>query len=809
MPELGPYEILGEVGRGGMGVVYRAHDPAIGRFVALKVIRLDAAAGHPSELEFLRSRLFREARAAGALSHPNIVTIYQIAEHGGVAYIAMEFIGGATLQQILASGPPLRRDLALKILCQAAEALDYAHGKGIIHRDIKPANIMLSEHETVKICDFGIAKLTSGQTATPSGMTLGTPYYMAPEQLGGTTVDGRADQYSLAAVAYQVLTGQRPHPGDTLPEVFYSILHRQPEPAHCLNPSLPEESAAILTRALAKNPGERFRCCTEFSGALRRSLQASDWRPAWREAPPPQREPVAVARAEGPGQCRHCGARVEPGQVECGFCASLQSTGGTPGGSFGSGAVPRPAPGESPGATAPAEPGPQSPGVVMVPPGQATPGGAYQVVAAALPTVAPSGRGPRRLVAGLAAAVLGAAAVLVVVYYSRSGTTRPREGVRPPSPVETAKPALDQPPPEGEGAVPAQKPPALTPRRSSPSPVPERPAPSPPPAPTAVAAPERKPGGGAASEPVASSGATAPWPMLGGNRQRTGVALVSGPRQPVIAWQVQLGGQLREAPVIAADGTAYIAAADGRLYAVRRGEVQWSGACGGPPVSAPRIHEFGLLSVRVQPNQIRCFHLDGGIAPCPPTSGLVPEPSAESLEGRIFFTEGTLLRQLGDSTWRVDLGELAATGPAVAPDGRILVGTASGVLFAVDDRARVRWSYRAPVRITAGPAVEADGDVFFGCGDRNLYCVRNGELRWRFATSGPVYSGPIIDRTGVVYFGSTDGHLYALSDEGEELWKLNLQNEVRASPSLDQGGRLYVGTVGRWLYCISDRTQPR
>src|SRR5437870_11107400 len=195
MDRIGRYQIVKELGRGAMGVVYQAVDPTIGRHVAIKTIRLGEL-DDPDERAKLRERLFREARSAGILSHPGIVTIYDMEEQGDVAFIAMEFVDGPTLDQLLSAREPMPPERMMNILRQTAVAMDYAHQKGIVHRDIKPANIMIASDGAVKITDFGIAKLTTAQQYTQTGTIVGTPNYMSPKQVQGPPVSGRADQFS-------------------------------------------------------------------------------------------------------------------------------------------------------------------------------------------------------------------------------------------------------------------------------------------------------------------------------------------------------------------------------------------------------------------------------------------------------------------------------------------------------------------------------------------------------------------------------------------------------------------------------------
>jgi serine/threonine-protein kinase len=261
-----------------MGVVYRAEDPAIGRTVAIKTIRLVELIAD-SERDRLRERLFREARSAGILSHPGIVTIYDIADEGETAYVFMEFVEGRTLEYLMNGDAPVPSDVIIETLRQTALALDYAHSKGIIHRDIKPANIMVSVDGHAKITDFGVARILS-QQLTQAGTILGTPNYMSPEQVQGSAVDGRADQFSLAVIAFELLTGEKPYAADTLPTLLYKIAREQPAPPRRLNPTLGIQVDKVLEKAFSKQPSGRYSTCTEFVSALASAVNASPgWKP--------------------------------------------------------------------------------------------------------------------------------------------------------------------------------------------------------------------------------------------------------------------------------------------------------------------------------------------------------------------------------------------------------------------------------------------------------------------------------------------------------------------------------------------------
>ncbi|HLN01988.1 MAG TPA: protein kinase [Bryobacteraceae bacterium] len=267
MESIGRYQITRELGRGAMGVVYLAVDPTIGRNVAIKTIRLGEVTDQEERAK-LRERLFREARSAGILSHPGIVTIYDMEEHDDVAFIAMEFVDGPTLDQLLSKREPLAPERLMSILRQTAAALDYAHAKGIVHRDIKPANIMIASDGAVKITDFGIAKVTTSQQYTQTGTILGTPNYMSPEQVQGLAVTGRADQFSLAVIAFEMLAGDRPFTGEHLTTVVYKIVAEDPPPVQRLNPTLGPQIDNALRRGLAKKPEARYSSCIEFINGL-------------------------------------------------------------------------------------------------------------------------------------------------------------------------------------------------------------------------------------------------------------------------------------------------------------------------------------------------------------------------------------------------------------------------------------------------------------------------------------------------------------------------------------------------------------
>jgi TPR repeat protein/tRNA A-37 threonylcarbamoyl transferase component Bud32 len=298
---IGRYQISRELGRGAMGIVYEAVDPLIGRKVAVKVIRLEPLSDG-TDAAFLRERLFREARTAGGLFHPGIAVILDVGQDGDVAYIAMEYVEGPSLLQMLATRRNIDRGEALRILQQTAAALDFAHAHGVVHRDVKPANILLEKGVTVKVADFGIAKLASTPQYTQTGLTMGTPRYMSPEQLEAKPLDGNSDQFSLAVVAYELLLGAQPFHADSVPALAHEIVYGPRPSARAVNPDLPPEVDQVFFHALGRLPEERYANCSEFVTALERALTPADEAATRVTVPPSDASPAVRNRGGKPAR---------------------------------------------------------------------------------------------------------------------------------------------------------------------------------------------------------------------------------------------------------------------------------------------------------------------------------------------------------------------------------------------------------------------------------------------------------------------------------------------------------------------------
>ena len=266
-PSLGRYEILGQIGKGAMGVVYKGRDPKLQRLTAIKTIRFSDDFDE-DRVDEVKQQFYREAELVAKLSHPTIVAIYDVGEDLDLSYLAMEYLEGESLERYTGQADRLSVGQCIQVLIQVCDALEYAHSQDIVHRDIKPANIMLLENGVVKVTDFGVARSTAG-SQTRTGVVQGTPYYMSPEQAKGEKVTGVSDIFSLGVVFYQLLTGRLPFSGENLAAIMYQTMSTDPVPASKFNDAVDETMLSILNRALEKDKHQRYQSAAQMAAELR------------------------------------------------------------------------------------------------------------------------------------------------------------------------------------------------------------------------------------------------------------------------------------------------------------------------------------------------------------------------------------------------------------------------------------------------------------------------------------------------------------------------------------------------------------
>jgi serine/threonine protein kinase len=282
LPEqIGRYRVLGELGRGAMGVVYRAEDPMLNRTVAIKTILMSSDPVVRAEYE---ARFRQEAKAAGGLNHPNLITIYDVGREGDMAYMAMELLEGVELRDMMKRGG-LELPFVLEILAQVADGLAFAHERGVVHRDVKPGNIMIVGARRAKVMDFGVARMRASDIETQVGAVLGSPKYMSPEQVTGAPVDGRSDVFSLGVILYELAAGAPPFSAPDVQQYMLQIAGATPAPPSALNPALPPMLDLIVARALEKDPARRYQSAADFAADLRECLSQPDMSAAPAPAP--------------------------------------------------------------------------------------------------------------------------------------------------------------------------------------------------------------------------------------------------------------------------------------------------------------------------------------------------------------------------------------------------------------------------------------------------------------------------------------------------------------------------------------------
>ncbi len=274
MNKIGKYTVIGILGKGAMGIVYKARDPLINREIAIKTVRFDLISDEVEKEEVMQ-RFMREAQSAGSLTHPNIITIYDVGREEDLTYIVMQLIEGPSLQKLISSAERLTTPEVINLMVQVCDGLDYAHKFGIVHRDMKPGNILLDKLGKPYICDFGVARIDTS-TLTQAGTAVGTPSYMSPEQVMGKKVDKRSDIFSLGCILYEVLTGRRPFEAESITTVIYKIINENPPALKEFKKGLPVGFEHIISKALAKDPNDRYQSCSQLAADLRDLQQLSE-----------------------------------------------------------------------------------------------------------------------------------------------------------------------------------------------------------------------------------------------------------------------------------------------------------------------------------------------------------------------------------------------------------------------------------------------------------------------------------------------------------------------------------------------------
>lgn len=767
------YTIRDRLGQGGMGTVYFATDTLIGRDVALKVVLAEPGLDSEARTE-LQRRLLREAQTAGVLSHANIITIFHAGLEDGTLFIAMELVHGCSLDR-LAGRRRIPPWMAASVLGQAAAALDYAHGQGVLHRDVKPSNMLISTQGWVKLCDFGIARRLSVPSSTASFALIGSPAYMSPEQGLNTRVGPAADQYSLAVVAYEVLSGTQPFHADNIYALLNCHLAQPPPVGPLERAGLPEQAIRALLRGLDKDPDERYPSCGAF---------IADLFAAWPEATQP-----AAARGSADNVTVICPC---PACRETGVQLSPSSPAGIP----------------------PATPVPQATRPVNARTARGAAGHHDDCAASPpLPRFGPSARARGLLRRHGAAAGLAAFLVLAgILSYAglRSLLLSDRRAARAGAAQESAPPAAifeNLPSPSMAGSQPDRK--ESTAGESRQAGEASRPAPSAAgsAATESSAFPEKAESDKRDGTPLASLPLQrhAPWPTHGGNHARSGIVDAEGLRQAALAWSVRLPADPVAGPVIDRDGRVFVAMADGTVAAVEGSRIAWAVSLAEPSAGGLDVVEGGLVRVWLRNGQVAALTASEGALIRIEEGHQQWREAAMDPARRMFFVSGRWLRCTGLPGWGLALAEEAAGAPVVDDAaGVAVVCTRNGNVYAVNGGGGLEWSLQLPGRLSAKPAALPGGGVIVGAVDGGLYLIRSGEVLWKQMLQAPIRGAPAISRDGLIHAPAGSGCLYGLDSGGRLLWRHCLGNEIRSGPAMDDRGRLYILTAARKLECLID-----
>ena len=758
------YEIKALLGKGGMGVVYQVYDRLLREEAALKMMLPSLMMQKRAEERFIQ-----EARISMHLSHENIVRVRDIGEFQSLRYIFMEYVKGVTLRQLIdkkqRKGEAFSLEECWKIVIQIVEGLLYAH-KRTVHRDIKPENIIITPEGLVKITDFGIAKAIDPTRFTSSSTSLGTAYYMAPEQTKASAeVDPRADIYSVGVIIYELLTGAIPMGSFESP--------------HSINPQIPEEMDAIIVRALKPIPEERYQSIAELKEELEeigKTYLVSEMREHIKLKKLTKLPIIDTnfircinCHANNPYDrefCYHCGANLK---IACPKCKGDTRVDLTYCGECGANIL---------------EAKERKIGELEAKAKGYIKAKIYKKAIKEIEAIAELDRKHP------------------LIYQLREGIEKKKEQVRKAKElVQKASVLLKEE--KYQEAVDVAK--------------------------SALELDRAILGAQHIHEEALSKiryiealheiehkqiSAYHPWAMFRHDPQHTGRSHYEGPLEPLLKWTFSTRRSICASPAIGSDGTIYIGSNDKNLYAINpNGRLKWQYKTRGKIVSSLAIGVDGTIYVGSWDKNLYAINPDGSKKWKYETGGKVYSSPAIGADGTIYV--GSWDKNLyainldGSMKWEfytVYTRSWVESSPAIGTNGTIYVESHEHKLYAINPDGSQKWKFDTRAYIRSSPAIGADGTIYVGSYDGKLYAIKSdGSMKWEFATGGRVTSSPAIGWDGTIYVGSHDHRLYAINPDGSQKWEFATGDDVESSPAIGADGTIYVGSDDGKLYAIGEK----